>query len=148
GAAAPACACACAVTSVASIRCGGARGAWAATPPKAGLGPPVGGIPTYRPPVRSRRLGHLRACRPGTPARIDALADFPPWSKRTDHVSNASGQITCQRHYERLWISGEPALGICSCELSRLLLRLFQPVRHPYLAVHRHGGSEVLLRPL
>src|SRR5262249_19390517 len=40
------------------------------------------------------------------------------------------------------------SLGICSCELSRLLLRLLQPVRHPHLAVHRRRGGEILLRLL
>src|SRR5215470_16020835 len=35
-----------------------------------------------------------------------------------------------------------------SRQLSRLRLRLLQPVRHPHLAVHRRRGGEVLLRLL
>ena len=43
-------------------------------------------------------LAPLRACSVDTHPRIGVAArNSPPTCERTDHVSNASGQITCQR---------------------------------------------------
>ena len=98
GGAARACASSCAAISPASTRCGGARAASVAIPPRAGLGRRAPGVPSARSPRPLRLLGQRRAG-PIAPRPLRGVAATPSplTSERTDHVSNASGQITCQR---------------------------------------------------